>query len=138
MITPLINGRSYGWADITANILGTPVAGITAIKYEDDQEMQDNYGAGNRPVSRSYGNIKCTGSVTLTAEEVEALTAASPNRRIQEIPEFPIIVNYLNDDGNFVTHTLRSCRFMKNSRDVKQNDKVIEVEIPLMIAQIDW
>ena len=31
-LEPLINGREYGWADITATIGGVPVTGITAIK----------------------------------------------------------------------------------------------------------
>ncbi|ENA1765443.1 hypothetical protein ABF173_002587, partial [Flavobacterium psychrophilum] len=45
-ITPLINGREYGWADIVVNISATPIVGIRAIKYEEEQEKENIYGAG--------------------------------------------------------------------------------------------
>lgn len=32
LIPPLINGKSYEWADILVNILGAPVTGITNIE----------------------------------------------------------------------------------------------------------
>lgn len=31
-IVPLINGKSYEWADIVVNVLGTPIIGITNIE----------------------------------------------------------------------------------------------------------
>ena len=51
---PLVNGTAYSWSQITVNILGVPVAGVSAVSYTEEQEMQDNYGAGNRPTSRGY------------------------------------------------------------------------------------
>ncbi|WP_205630531.1 hypothetical protein [Flavobacterium psychrophilum] len=59
-ITPLINGREYGWADIVVNISATPIIGIRAIKYEEEQEKENIYGAGRNPVSRGYGRVKTT------------------------------------------------------------------------------
>ncbi|MGR3791563.1 DUF2586 family protein [Flavobacterium sp. TN-1] len=50
-ITPLINGREYGWADLAVTIAGVPVMGITAIKYEEEQEKDNIYGAGRHQLS---------------------------------------------------------------------------------------
>jgi hypothetical protein len=135
---PLINGHAYSWADVRMNILGVTVAGIIGIKYDDEEEMEDQYGAGNRPVSRGHGNIKCTGSITLLSEEVVALENVAPNGRLQEIPEFDIPVSFLPPSGVVVTHMLKNCRFEKNSRDLKQNAKSFEVEIPLLMSHIIW
>lgn len=135
---PLINGESYSWSQIQLRLFGTVVAGITEIEYEDDQEMQDNFGAGNRPVSRGYGAITCSGAVTLEMNEIEALQEASPTGRLQDIPEFSIIVSYLPQNGNIKNHTLNNCRFKKNMRAIKQGDMTIAAKLDLLISDIEW
>ncbi len=115
------------------------MAGISAIRYSDEQEIEDNYGAGRFPVSRGYGEIKTEGSITLHAEEVRAIQAAAPLRRLQDIPPFDIVVSYIPLSGAAVTtDVLKNCQFKKNARDAKQGDKKIEVEIPLVISNIIW
>ena len=57
-LEPLINRKEYGWADIICTIGGVPVTGIVAIKYEEEQEKENVYGAGRHPVSRGYGRVK--------------------------------------------------------------------------------
>lgn len=138
MYTPLINGTAYSWAQIKVNILGTPVTGITAIKYTEEQEMQDNFGAGNRPVSRGYGGITAGGSITLHMEEIEALQQASATGSLMDIPEFDIVVSFLPAAGIIRTHTLHNCRFKKNERDIKQGDMEIAVELDLQISHVTW
>lgn len=134
----LINGTAYSWADIHINILGVLVSGVDAINYEEEDEMEDNYGAGRRPVSRGYGNINATGSITLHAEEVAALQEAAPNGRIQDIPPFDIPVSYVPSSGKVVTDIIKNAQFTKNVRDVSQNDKKIPVEIPLQLSHVKW
>jgi hypothetical protein len=58
---PLINGQEYSWGDIQCIIAGVVLVGIKGIEYSDEQEMEEIYGAGNRPVARGYGRISCTG-----------------------------------------------------------------------------
>ena len=138
-LVPLINGKAYEWADVNVMIMGVPIAGITAIKYNDDQDMENNYGAGNKPVSRGYGNITFDDcALTLMSEEVEALQKLSPTGRIQDIPEFNIIVAYIPTGGLPVKHTLKMVRFKSNKRDTKQGDKKIEVELPIIVGDIKW
>ncbi|MBN1340745.1 MAG: hypothetical protein JXA03_15560 [Bacteroidales bacterium] len=133
-----INGQVYEWASITANIAGVPVAGITAITYKEEQAMEPVYGAGNRQVGYSTGKITNTGSLTLLMEEVEALQAASASGRLQDIPEFPVIVSYLTGDGKLANHTLKFCKFKNNGREPKEGDMSIAVTIDLLIGEIAW
>lgn len=136
-MVPLINGITWSYPSITTVILGNPIAGITAINYSDKQEITDNMGAGNFAVNRSFGGVKYEGSIKLMMEEVEALQAAAPNGRLQEIPEFNIIISF-EQNGRVATHTLTNCRFKDNLRDSKTGDMTVEVEIPLAIGQIKW
>ncbi|MPM00621.1 hypothetical protein SDC9_46848 [bioreactor metagenome] len=136
-IIPLINGIAYEWASIRVNLFGGIVYGITGINYEEKQDMENIYGAGNLPVERGYGNISFSSGISLLASEVEAITANAPGKRIQAIPEFDIVVAYLVGT-TVVTHTLKQCRFTTNKRDVKQGDKKIEVAIELIVGNIKW
>jgi hypothetical protein len=137
-IPPLINGKSYEWADIAVNILGVSVVGITSIEYEEKQGMENIYGAGRYAVSRGYGKVEPTAKITLLMEELEAIMAVAPLGRIQDIPEFDISVIFL--DSALVTrkHKLRNVRFMNNVRSSSSGDTSIPVECELILSHIDW
>lgn len=134
----LINGKSYEWADIIINILGAQFAGVTSISYEDNQEMENIYGAGNRPVSRAYGNFRPTAKVTLLMEELEAIQAIAPNGVLQLIPEFDITVAFVDSALVPRVHTIKNCRFTKNMRNVNQGDTSIACELDLIISHVKF
>lgn len=138
MAQTLINGYSYGWSTLEINIGRVPVFGVTAISYNEEEEMEENYGKGNRPVSRGFGNITTTGSITLDMAEVEALQAASPTGRLQDLNEFDVIVSYQPKSGAIKTHKLKNCRFKNNGREINQNDKRVSTQLELIIAEIIW
>jgi len=137
-ITPLINGKSYEYADITLMVLGVPIIGITAIDYGDEQEMENNYGAGSNVVSRGYGKVVPTAKITLMMEEVENIMAAVPNGRLQSIPEFDIPVVYLDESLVTRSHTIKNVRFKNNKRVSNQGEQSISVELDLLPSHIDW
>jgi hypothetical protein len=138
MAQPLVNGVAYHWATVEVNIFNQAIAGITSIEYDDDQEMQDNYGAGIYPVSRSYGKVKASAKLTLEMAEVVALQKAVPSGRIQDIAEFDVVVTYATG-LTVVTDTIKNCRFMKNARAPKSGSaEGIMVDIPLITSHIEW
>jgi hypothetical protein len=136
----LINGIEAGWSSIKLNILGASPNGVTAISYEEKQEKKDNYGAGDKPVSRGYGNKEYTAAVTLTSKEVDAIQEKlQKGQSLTDIEPFDIQVVYqAKGSTKFVRHTLLACEFQNNGRDVKQGDTVIEVKLDLVIADINW
>jgi len=137
-IVPLINGKSYEWADIVVNVLGVPVVGITSIEYEERQSMENIYGAGRFPVSRGYGRVEPTAKITLLMEELENIQTVAPQGRIQDIPEFDIVVVYLDAANVTRKHTLKNVRFMNNKRAVNSGDTSIPVELDLIISHIQY
>lgn len=137
-IPPLVNGKAYEWADIQINILGNIFTGATAIKYSEPQEMKNVMAAGRFPNSRIYGQVSPEGSITLLMAEVESIQRVAPLGRIQDIPEFDIVVMYLDSANVTVKHVIRKCRFTSNSRETETGSDAIAVEIPLVIANVDW
>lgn len=136
-ITPLINGRSYSWADVTWNLGGVPVIGTVKIQYDETQVKEDNYGAGVNPISRGYGNKAATASVTLRAEEVEAIMDRAPNGNLLDYGSFDVTVQYMI--GAVVkTHVLKNVEFTKNERNMSQGDTKIDVDLPLIVSHIIW
>lgn len=137
LLTPLLNGQLYGWARIEFSIGGNQIIGIDALDYDDKQEKTNEYGAGQYAVGRGSGHIEYTGKITLHMEEVEALQAASPTGRLQDLGLFTIIVVF--DEANkVVTHTLSGCEFTENGRKLKKGDKVIACDCPMAIGHIKW
>lgn len=109
--TPLVNGMLCSWADIVTLIGGVPVTGIVGVEYGDEQEVVNKYGAGRHPVGRAKGRIIPNGKLILYQEEVQALQAQAPNGRLQDLPPFDIIVQYIPDSGLIVTDKIRNCQF---------------------------
>ena len=139
MAQTLINGQAYAWAIIKLNILGRDVVGVSSINYDDEQDMEHNYGAGNRPFSEGLGRISCSGSIELFMEELVALQKASPTGRLQDLGNFDIIVSYVPANKSaIVKDVLKGCRFKNNGRGVSEGDMNISKEIQLLVAEIKW
>ena len=133
-----INGKHYAWSQIEFSIAGLTIADVTSISYEETQERELVYGAGNRPTGYGDGNIECSASVTLKMEGVQKLQALAPDGRLQSISPFEVSITYLNPQNDIVTDTLRNCLFMTNKRELNQNDKSFDVELDILLTHIEW
>ena len=136
--TALVNGINYSWANITLNLFGNPVFGITKIKYTRKQKKENNYGFGSDPVSRGYGNKEYDASIDLYMDEWKNIIAAAPDRDPFEIPPFDIQVvfgqiNDLDSDKD----VLRACEFTEDGFDASQGDTKLIVTVPLIVGKID-
>lgn len=135
---PLINGVEYTHADIVFNILGVPVVGVTAISYSDLQEITGNHATGQHYTSVGFGPFNPEGSITLTLKEVQRISNAAPNGRIQNIPFFDIGINFITEQGDFTRHRLIKCRFQGRAPSSAVNNTQIEEELQLFIADINY
>lgn len=137
-VSPLINGRSYGWGDIIVSVGPLAVTGITAIKYEEEQEKEDVYGAGRYPVARGYGRVKASASITLSVETAMALAATARDGQLNRLAPFTITVTYQPESGPIMRDVLKNCEFKKQSRDWKEGDMKAQVELELLVSNIVW
>lgn len=132
-------GQMVGWNNITTNMLGRDVEGISAIKYDDTREKTNVNGAGGFPVGRGEGNYQASASIDLYKEEVEAIQRAlPPGQRIQDILPFDITVEYQRKDGTIYKDRIRNCEFTNNEVDVKNNDGTISTKYELIVSHIEW
>jgi hypothetical protein len=139
MANPYINGFMYAWGSVEVMILGAvPLTGITSISYDEDEAMENNYGAGNFPIGQAVGPFKYTGDIEIYKEELIALQAYAPQGKIQMIPPFTIKIVYGGDESALVIDTLTNCRFMKNPFSSKSGDMKMVSKIPLLIGGIEW
>jgi hypothetical protein len=99
-LIPLINGKTYEYADITCIILGVPIIGVTAIEYGEEANIENIYATGRYPVARGYGQVEPTAKVTILMNEVMNIVSIAPQGRLHDIPEFDIIVSFT--DANLI------------------------------------
>lgn len=137
MSLPLINGRAYDFTQIIVNILGAPVASVSAISYTEEQTKENNYGAGDRPVSRGHGAITASASITISMNDVEAIRDVAPDGSLLKVPAFDIEVSFLNAQ-KVVTHTLKNCEFTSDGVETSQDDKDVKRSFSLIPSHIKY
>ena len=131
-------GTMAGWNAVTARILGRDIVGIKKVAYSDEQELDNEYGAGIMPIGQSAGNYKAKASIEITIEERLALQDSLPRgKRLQDIAPFPVVISY-DYQGKIYKDVIQNCRFMDNGVDVKQGDKMISTDHNLLTTHIDW
>jgi len=132
-------GKITGWNAITTRMLGRDLEAIAELSYTDNQQMENEYGAGKYPIGQSEGNYAAKASISLYSEELKALQAslAGTGLRIQDIPAFPIVVQY-EHNGFLYKDVIQNCRLMDNGREVKQGDGKIVHKIGVLTSHIDW
>lgn len=136
--TPLINGEAYAYSNISVNILGVVLAGITMIDYAEEAEVVNNYGQGRRPVSRGHGKIEATASISIDRAEYNALVSASPNGSLLDVPEFDIVVSYLPERSAPTVDIIKNCRFKNMKGGAAEGDTNVIAELELVPSHIEW
>ena len=136
MAIPLINGKSYDWAQIIVTVAGSPKAECRAISYKATQEKQNNYGQGANPTSRGRGRKTYEGSLTLSLVDLEALRDVSPNRDILDLPMFTITVTWAGADLIPLNHVLKNVDFTEDDITAAEGDMGLSVEIPFIFSHV--
>ncbi len=138
---PLVNGINYSWANITIQLFNQPIAGITEIDYKEKIKIDDNYGLGQYPISRGFGNIEYEGSLSLYLDEWKRIIASAKALGLNS----PLFINPFDVQivWQATTRTpatieyLRQVSFMENPLDAKQGETKFICKIPLKIGLIE-
>ena len=130
------NSREYEWADVSLIIAGRDVTGIRAVQYSSSQEKEAMYAKGNKPHGIQRGNKAYSGSVTLTQSELEALEEAAGGDLLDA--RLNIVVMYGNPSkGDTIkADLLRGVEFTEVPKGMNQNDKFMEVELPIIMMDV--
>ncbi len=130
------NSREYEWSDVSVVLAGRMVTGIRGVSYTSSQEKEALYGKGNKPHSIQRGNKSYSGSIKLLQSELEALQLAA-NCDVLDI-SFNVVVSYGNPtQGDVITTDLLvGCEITEVPKGLNQNDKFMEIELPLIMLDV--
>jgi len=141
MAQPMVNGTSYSWSQIElrfSNIV-QEITGVTNIDYSEEQKAEFNFGANNRPVSRGFGNVVASASVTLHMDDIEAIRSNIPSGNLGDLGEFDVIISFLHpDSAKIISHTIKNCYINENGVSVGQDDTIIEKQLNLNPSHVLW
>lgn len=128
----MFNSRQYEWNDVTLFLGNRDVTGVRSVKYTEKQEKEPLHGKGNKPLSIQKGNKSYEGSIGILQSELEALEVAGGGSILDL--ELTAIVNYGNPTkGDMIkTDELIGVQFTEASRELKQGDKFMEIELPIV------
>jgi hypothetical protein len=109
-----VNGKYYDWEDINVLLPHGTAAGITEIKYSDEQPVTARYGRGAVPRGYGRGNYSASGSMVLDRDEWERLKEElAKSGAIYDHEPFTIVVSYANHEQPEIVDTLKSCKISK-------------------------
>ena len=130
-----VNGINYGWGDVDVKIPGLNLV-VQEISYDDEQEMEESYGRGNRPRGYGKGNYKASGKMSMLRDDFDDVLdyckATGKSFYNVELPS--VVVSYGNPGGRTRIDELKRVVFVKRSHKAAQGDKTLTVDIDLMIV----
>ena len=133
---PKFISREYEWADVSVVAAGRMITGIRGVSYTSSQEKEALYGKGNKPHSIQRGNKTFSGAIRLLQSELEALELAAGGDALNI--SFNIVVAYGNPlKGDVITTDLLvGCEITEIPKGLNQNDKFMEIELPLVMLDV--
>ena len=142
----MVNGREVDWGQVEIGIADCPQTlkdHIIGIEYEDKENVKPRYGRGNVPIGWTKGRFDGNGKLTLTATGFQILmdwVRGKGKERVSQIPPFPIVITYLDDETNvMMKDTIPSVKLDNPKTKANEGDEKIDVEISFIILQpIKW
>lgn len=130
-----INGKYYDWEDIEINFPHGPLVAVQSIDYSDEQEIEEVYGKGNKPIGYGRGNYKGSGKVTVLKEEYNRIIdwGKGQGKDFYDLDPFQITVSYAKEGEATKTDSLQDCKFTKRGFKAAQGDKKNEIDLDIII-----
>ena len=135
-----VNGQTYSWGDVDVKIPGLVLV-VQEISYDDEQDMEESYGKGNRPRGYGKGNYKASGKMSMLRDDYDDVLAYCKAKGVPFYGlEWPsVVVSYANEGERTRIDELKKVVPIKRSHKAAQGDKSLTVDIDLMIVGgINW
>jgi hypothetical protein len=129
----LANGVTYSGSSIVINIGGVSLPSLKAVKFRKKANKNNNHGAGQEVIDRTYGKNEYEASITVKIADLGAIENASPDFDPTNLPPFDIVIGFIQGT-KAAAYTLYDCEFTEWGIDAKTDDKEIMVEMPLIIS----
>jgi len=128
------SSKQYAWSDISIAFGGRIIAGVTEVEYTEKKEKSALYGRGCKPLIIVRGNHSFEGKLSIWQSELEAMTRDAKNNDILNL-NFDLVVAYVpSEGGQIVTDILKNVEFTEVKKAMKQGDKNMVVELPIIFT----
>jgi hypothetical protein len=109
---------------------------VTEVEYTEKKEKSALYGRGSKPLSIVRGNHSFEGKLSIWQSELEAMTRDAKNNDILNL-NFDLVVAYVpSEGGQIVTDILKNVEFTEVKKAMKQGDKNMVVELPIIFTDV--
>ena len=129
-----VNGKAYDWGDVDVKIPGL-VLNVQEISYDDELEMEEVYGRGNKPRGYGTGNYKASGKISILRDDYDDFHEWCKSKKFPfygvDIPS--IVVSYASEGERTRIDELKKVKISKRSNKAAQGDKKLTVDLDLMI-----
>ena len=130
------SSKQYAWSDISIAFGGRIIAGVTEVEYTEKKEKSALYGRGSKPLSIVRGNHSFEGKLSIWQSELEAMTRDAKNNDILNL-NFDLVVAYVpSEGGQIVTDILKNVEFTEVKKGMKQGDKNMIMELPIIFTDV--
>ena len=125
-----IRDRTYSWGDVDVKIPGLVLV-VQEISYDDEQDMEESYGKGNRPRGYGKGNYKASGKMSMLRDDYDDVLAYCKAKGVPFYGlEWPsVVVSYANEGERTRIDELKKVVPIKRSHKAAQGDKSLTVEL---------
>jgi hypothetical protein len=135
----LFNTKECEWADIKVHIAGAEVKKLRHIKYKSAKELEELYGAGDRPLSLQSGNRSFNGTLEVYAgvlRDINAAAIAAGGADALDLA-FDVVVSYkANGARTLLTRTLIGVQLSEFEEGMTQGDKNSVISMPFKCIDV--
>lgn len=128
------NTRNFSWSETEIMAAGQLLTSVVGVGWEPSQEKEYIYGAGSNPHDIKSGNKAYSGTLNLQQDALERLLDAAPGGDLLRL-RFDVQVSFMNEYGTVVNYSLLAAEFTSVPRNIAQNDKVMQVELPFLFLE---
>jgi hypothetical protein len=130
------NSKQYAWCELSIAFGGRIIIGVTELEYTEKREKDLLYGRGCKPHGIVAGNRSFEGKVSIWQSELEAMTRDAKDNDILNL-SFDLVAAYVPlDGGQIVTDILKNVEFTEVKKGMKQGDKNMIVELPILFTDV--
>ena len=130
------DSKQYAWCELSIVFGGRIIIGVTELEYTEKREKDFLYGRGCKPHGIVAGNRSYEGKISLWQSEAEAMTRDAPNNDILSL-SFDLVASYVPlDGGQIVTDILKHVEFTEVKKAMKQGDKNMIMELPIIFTDV--
>lgn len=131
------DNREFPWSSVQIVADGESLTRARGVKFSIKRDKEYLFAKGDNPHEILAGNKTPEGELILLQSEVEKFQRKlQDDQDLTDYPAFDVVIAFVPKRGQTaVTYTLKGVEFTEDNREHKQNDKSMEITLPIMFLK---